>query len=773
MLSKSVPYLRERALSYFEMPFFSRFATMCLKPETQPALYFGEKFEVSRLAVGLIFGTRIARFYRSQESRKENNMSLKILLLDDDAQFCELHSAELINRGYEVVIAHKISSARAEVGRSAVQGAPFDLALIDGLLPDGSGIDYVAELRTEYPDLPIIFVSFFWKDLSTFNLLTQEHHVAKVLNKPIQVHELAIVVDDVLFSPAVVKVGPSSDLDGEETAISRAEDPSVLYKSNKGMIEEVKGVQAFLVKARENFMRNLPERGRKINSALDAFLHAPDTTHLAALRMETHKIRGTAGTVGLKDISNAAGALEDVTIDMESCSDLSEAIGLFREVLQLKESALQRAIRSALRSSTEGSGNDCINVLSAGLAAGDIAILQELASTGKIEHFALDQNIQIGVNQSVGWADVAVIGTEDSSVENSLQSISEYLEKSDSSELPIVLITKRSTSDQGLEAVRAGVDTLLFRPINKDDLHEVLLRLRDQNSRSKSRVLVIDDDQHFASLLKDMLTSQGFTAIAIENPMKTLEAMDVFVPDIVIVDILMPHITGFEVCRLLRAHPRYEEIPILFVTSQASPDVRIACFESGGDDYIQKPIVEQELIARVKTRLTRSRRYRRHTTIDPLTGVQIRKMAHQRLTQMLNTAEKIGSEMSIVFLDIDHFKQVNDTHGHHVGDQVLSGFGKLALKFFRDRDVVGRWGGEEFILGLAGTSASEASVLVDKFRDTIRAKPFYAEELEFHVSFSAGIASNTNNSGNIEDLIRIADQRLYDAKKQGRNRTIC
>jgi diguanylate cyclase (GGDEF)-like protein len=201
----------------------------------------------------------------------------------------------------------------------------------------------------------------------------------------------------------------------------------------------------------------------------------------------------------------------------------------------------------------------------------------------------------------------------------------------------------------------------------------------------------------------------------------------------------------------------------------ADPDTIQAIFAAGADDYVPKPIVAPELLTRVGNRLERTQLHRRLAEIDVLTGVANRHKASQALGQLLRLSERHGKPVSLAVVDLDNFKQVNDKYGHTMGDAVLRRTADLLFRAFRRDDVVGRWGGEEFVVGLYGMPLASGIERLQRALDTLRNEEFVAPDGSgFRVTFSAGVAEFPAHGADVHNLFKAADAALYRAKAAGR-----
>ncbi|MBX9721675.1 MAG: diguanylate cyclase, partial [Candidatus Obscuribacterales bacterium] len=283
----------------------------------------------------------------------------------------------------------------------------------------------------------------------------------------------------------------------------------------------------------------------------------------------------------------------------------------------------------------------------------------------------------------------------------------------------------------------------------------------------------VDDDQFFAKRASKILFDKGIDTQILTEPSKILDKLQEFSPDLIILDLMMPFISGFDICKMLRTIPRWQDLPIVFVPAQTGLATRIAAFACGADDYLPKPLSDDELVARVTLRVERSRNLKDRAERDPVTGLLIRRGFMERFNAALGHARRISQPVSLVLFDLDKFKSINDNYGHLAGDAVLAGLGRLMAKRFRVEDLRGRWGGDEFVLAFVGSDRPHSIKLMQGFLEEYCAMTFTGEHGEtFSAALSAGIASFPDDSDSSYELMRIADQRLYLAKSKGRKQVV-
>ena len=282
---------------------------------------------------------------------------------------------------------------------------------------------------------------------------------------------------------------------------------------------------------------------------------------------------------------------------------------------------------------------------------------------------------------------------------------------------------------------------------------------------SKAKILIVDDNPSNIDILLELL--RDFDVRAALDGQSALDAISEELPDLILLDVVMPGIDGYEVCRQLKSKPKTQNIPVIFLSASADEASIIKGFELGGVDYIKKPYLSLEVLVRVKThlKLKMTLQYLEHlANVDELTGISNRRRFFKHANMLFEQARSKKIPVHLFVFDIDFFKQINDTYGHGTGDEVLKSFAVLTKKYLNKISCFARLGGDEFIMILAGMSSSQAQEAIDKLRITIH-QTALATNPKVKVSVSVGMASLEASDDDITDLITRADTKLYQAKK--------
>ena len=299
------------------------------------------------------------------------------------------------------------------------------------------------------------------------------------------------------------------------------------------------------------------------------------------------------------------------------------------------------------------------------------------------------------------------------------------------------------------------------------------------DDQRQKRLLLVDDDSVSRSVLSRQLSARGYDILEAESggsALRVLTQLDA--PRMAVVDWNMGTINGPELCRILRGRSPY--VYVVLTTAREGRRPLVEAMNSGADGYIQKPVDVDELeawlvagqrIVELQDGLLKAHaELERRATHDALTGIRNRGSLMEIIGRELRRSIRTKSATGIVLLDVDHFKAVNDTYGHPVGDEVLVEFAARCSRVVRDYDVVGRYGGEEFLVVLPGGTLPDAASVGGRLLDAIARRPFKTTAGDIHVTCSAGASSTGQGYLDVDAMIAAADAALYEAKRAGRAR---
>lgn len=323
-----------------------------------------------------------------------------------------------------------------------------------------------------------------------------------------------------------------------------------------------------------------------------------------------------------------------------------------------------------------------------------------------------------------------------------------------------------------LEATRANAVYFQEGALDISLLVQELSKVYNFRVDRPYRVLVIDDSRAQSLYAERTLNQAGMITLAVNDPMTVLDALKDFKPDAILMDMYMPGCTGIEVAQVIRQQPAYNNLPILYLSAEQDITKQMDAIDQAGDDFLTKPVASDVLIATVRHRCVRHRSLKDQLIRDSLTGLLDHNNILEALKQGIADTRKKQQPLCFVMIDIDHFKAVNDTYGHPVGDRVIRSLALYLRQRFRASDSVGRYGGEEFALVLPNTRLNDAEQLLNEVCAGFARIDHDAGGKTVRVTFSAGIAEYTDGT-DASDLSQAADQALYQAKRDGRNTVRC
>ena len=305
----------------------------------------------------------------------------------------------------------------------------------------------------------------------------------------------------------------------------------------------------------------------------------------------------------------------------------------------------------------------------------------------------------------------------------------------------------------------------------------------------RATILITGEQSAQTGVMKDFLQLNGYEVVQMNDGMSVFDAVETYHPDVIMLDRALAGSDGAKICTKLKQDRNTSGIPIIMLTDRESTPDKIAGLSAGADDYIAKPYIDEELSALICARLraknewdelkekTRQleemlNRVESLAYLDPLTGLFNRRRFECVLDSEMKRADRYQLALSCLVLDIDHFKSVNDTYGHQVGDQVLRETAAIIQNCIRGVDLAARWGGEEFVVLNPNTEKKNALIVGEKILKAVSSQQ-YACLNGRRITVSIGVAGIPHPGiGTAEQLVHIADLAMYEAKKNGRNRVV-
>ncbi|NYS61805.1 diguanylate cyclase [Vreelandella salicampi] len=337
--------------------------------------------------------------------------------------------------------------------------------------------------------------------------------------------------------------------------------------------------------------------------------------------------------------------------------------------------------------------------------------------------------------------------------------------------IPSIVLSSYSDFHSRLSAVRAGCHGYFTKPVKPLDLILAVDEITMPAGDEPLRVLVVDDEPDAADYHTLILEQAGMAVTQVNHPADALAALERFSPDLLLVDVYMPVCSGEELASIIRQQLEHVGLPIIYLSTETDREKQISAMSAGVEAFLTKPVSPTELVSAVRLRAERLRMLRSLMSRDSMTGLY----NHSTTTELINKALALGhredSQHTLVMIDIDCFKEVNDTHGHLAGDQVIITLARLLKSRLRNSDIIGRYGGEEFVVLLKNIDVSATAELINTLRHDFSRVDYHAGQQHFRCTFSAGI-SHFPSQPSTEALRLTADKALYRAKHQGRNQVV-
>ncbi|MFW6329697.1 MAG: diguanylate cyclase [Alkalispirochaetaceae bacterium] len=552
-----------------------------------------------------------------------------------------------------------------------------------------------------------------------------------------------------------------------------------------------------LADLKERFDRDIPNRISLIEGALRRVGRGEEVFEaLSDMRGAAHRLAGSAATFGYLQLGRLAHRIEEEvdrltvqqrTPDEQTLTRLRELTaqlggnsiaeeGEMREFGELVVEEEEVELDEVIQDHDTGEA-DAEPLVVQGVYAlnGDPAVPVELIEqigVFGLNVYRLDSFASLAEGERAGgifflFVSLAKLSDQPEEITRCVRE----LRQNGSGEYRLFVFSEQDAFQPRLLSVRAGSDAFFRLPVDVSDVVEQIERMASEYSQPPYHVLIVDDDPEQVSNTALTLQSVGMITSVATDPQQVIPIMIENKPELIVLDMYLPGCTGDEVAKLIRQEEAFVGIPIIFLSSEKEKRKQQHAIASGGDDFLTKPADPRTLVSIVRTRANRTRSMRRLMERDSHTGLLNHSYLFEVLEREIQRAGRIAGNLCFAMIDIDHFKSVNDTYGHLVGDHVLRSLSRLLSERLRKTDTVGRYGGEEFGVVLFNASPEDAEGTLNNMRESFERISFHAGGDEFSVTFSCGVASFRDWS-EPNALVEAADQALYAAKENGRNQVV-
>ncbi|WP_019675863.1 diguanylate cyclase [Arsukibacterium perlucidum] len=523
-------------------------------------------------------------------------------------------------------------------------------------------------------------------------------------------------------------------------------------------------------RVRQRFERSLPDRA---DAMLALALDQKTGNELSQLKAEAHKLAGASGTFGYAILGNLARKIEQLVVDILALPPELRALKIPELNKQLF--VFKQTVSQVLGSSEPFASSDAklkAEQRDIWLMLDNTQLLTELSTQLQAFGHKVQQisNFE-GCIKRLQTENPALLFSQVKQSDGAdLFKQSLLLNLLQQRQCPLLVFSEQDDFSLRIKAAQQHADDFFVQPLDVSNMISRISELLEQAAGSKGRVYIVDDDLMLAEHYQLVLQNIGIETQINTQPQKIVDELIYFQPDLILMDMYMPHYNGAELAGVIRQYPQLRRLPIVFLSSEQNKSVQNRALAHGADDFVTKPIDDLQLAQAVTVRLARSLQIKNLIEKDSLTGLIKHSAIKEAAELEYERSERSGKPLSIVMLDIDKFKLVNDTYGHATGDVVITALATLLRKRIRKTDRAGRYGGEEFMLVLPDCDAKQAQQLTMKILENFVILHFNTARQPFTCTFSAGVASTADQAfENAEQLIKNADEALYRAKRAGRN----
>lgn len=484
----------------------------------------------------------------------------------------------------------------------------------------------------------------------------------------------------------------------------------------------------------------------------------------AAAEREAHKLAGSAGTFGFPRSSRIAKEIEQRFSN--SGLESSDSVDLSEQVIALRKD-LEGAPQTLQSVASEPGANVERRLL---VLSGDAEFMAALRMEGEGRGFAMSSAADIASARAAVQHDRPALALVDIPVQDDRDYTLEFIEELTSAVpcIPVIALSAAKDFQARLEASRRGADVFLETPISTRRTFAEVVSAFERLSGPRASILALDDDPQILSAIRALLEPARMNVITLDNPLGLADMLDDSQPDLLLLDIDMPFVSGFELCRALRQDSRWARLPILIVTGRDDAASIQRAFSAGADDFIRKPIIPAELLMRINSRLERARLNRELGEVDPATGIANQRKAGELMERFLRLAARRRDSFCLALLDAGSPEGADLENDRTSAGPELRAIGRTLIRSLRAEDIVGRWTGGRFIVGFFGTSKSDAAnrlrTILEQFSNERSAVT--GAELSGAV-FRGGVAQFPQDGADLDALCRAAEGALRMSSRSG------
>jgi diguanylate cyclase (GGDEF)-like protein len=657
---------------------------------------------------------------------------MRILLVEDDELLVQQLSTVLTHQHYVVDCAED-----GQAGWDLLESFDYDLVLLDVQMPKLDGITLCRRLRSQGKQTPVLLLTAL--ETTTSKVVGLDAGADDYLTKPFDIDELLARVRALLRrgSPSLppILTWQNVQLDPSTCEVACGAEILRLTPKEYGLLEL--------------FLRN-PHRIFSCSALIDHqwALEDPPTdetvrSHLKGLRQKLK----SAGVTGdpIETVYGIGYRLKSEAAPLSSSgSKRKDAKDHQTEKPQSAEITVNEGVSEVWQQVQQQ-------------LQGRVAVLETASEALRQSHLSEPQRqaAEQAAHKLVG--SLGMFGAEEGSrIAQRIEQLFQHVEKRD--------LRQAASAAQMVQALQTELHNLH----NQDSQN--LLQTGTAPQAPIAKILIVDDDDQILMALQKLLMPWGLEVVPLKDPERCLEVLSTNIPDLLILDVKMPHHNGIELCQQVRETPQWSDLPILVLTANANAKTMEQVYAAGADDYVRKPVAGPELITRILNRLERSRLSKSLVEMDALTRVANRRQSTQALLRLMAESDRTQQPFSLAIVELDNLKHINRRYGHAAGDQVLSYLGRLLRQTFQKENAIGRWGGTEFVIGMAETPVKiGVKRLLEVLQKLYEIEFVGLRNALFRATFSAAVVGYPQAGENLEALYWSADAVLQTAKSTGGN----
>ncbi|ASC70240.1 two-component system response regulator/CreB family protein [Halomicronema hongdechloris C2206] len=520
---------------------------------------------------------------------------------------------------------------------------------------------------------------------------------------------------------------------------------------------DTRTIQTVLEQHRATFLHRVDTMQRQAQHLRQ---DATQTPLQSALHQEAHKLAGSLGCFGFPEGTQIARTLEQSLAAESPLADatLTQLLDRLDQLRAILHQPLPSTITAATKSTFSATPLEIPVLL--------ISPNEELVQHIQQEVSPWDVQLMVTVDmeaarQSFASASpqLALLDLNDQPLATVLASVREL-----SRHMPVVGLLDQQTLEVRVKLIQAGAQAILQSVTPPSQILVTLVQVLNTGLRPAEHLLIVDDDLHILDHLHHILQPWGFHLGLLDHPTHFWTTLEDLVPDLLILDIEMPDISGIELCQAVRNHPHWHDLPVLFLSAHGDPEQIQQSFLAGADDFVRKPVIGPELVARILTRLEHTRSQRQLPYIDDLTGLSNRRRGTEDLQRLLRLAQRQQQEFSLALVAIDPLSACHHQHSHELGNHVLSYLGQLLQQRFRQEDVLCRWNSDTLVVGLYGISQPHARQRLLEVFTAFQQQHFQAEHHAIQAVCRAGLAIFPHHGQSVQTLYQAASAALGRAQ---------